>query len=206
MIKNIIFDMGQVLVGYQADRVCSHFIKDRSMEKRVCHAVFDSPEWVLLDMGVISEEQGLERMKQRLESEDEKDLAELCFENWHRFNMWPMEGMKELVEDLHRRGFHIYLCSNASLRLLTCYQDLIPGIELFDGVLFSAQVKCIKPQKEMYQHLFSRFGLEPSQCLFIDDQELNVQGAREAGMEGYCFADGDQRRLADYLSKISPNQ
>ena len=40
------------------------------------------------------------------------------------------------------------------MRLLQCYKQVIPGIEYFDGVFFSAEVKCIKPQKEIYLHLF----------------------------------------------------
>ena len=96
-------------------------------------------------------------------------------------------------------GFGIYLCSNASLRLLDCYKDVIPGIEYFDGVLFSAEVKCMKPQREMYGHLFERFGLKPEECFFVDDLQLNIDGAKECGMDGYCFADGDVQKLRSVL-------
>lgn len=60
MIKNIVFDMGNVLVKYDADRVCEHFIADQAVRDRIKTAVFVSPEWVLLDMGVIDKvtEQG----------------------------------------------------------------------------------------------------------------------------------------------------
>ena len=54
MIKNIVFDMGKVLVGYDADKVCSHFMDNEEEKKAVCTSVFVSPEWLMLDMGVIS--------------------------------------------------------------------------------------------------------------------------------------------------------
>ena len=59
MIRNIVFDMGNVLVDYDGDLVCRALIPDEEMRKRIYTTVFVSPEWVKLDMGIISEEQGL---------------------------------------------------------------------------------------------------------------------------------------------------
>ena len=106
------------------------------------------------------------------------------------------------MTDLKNQGYRLYLCSNASLRMLDCYQDTIPGIRLFDGVLFSAEVKGVKPQKEMYGHLFRRFGLKPEECFFVDDLPANIQAARECGMDGYCFGDGDVMRLREILKEL----
>lgn len=202
MIKNIVFDMGKVLVNYDADRVCRHFISDAEVRQRVCTSVFVSPEWLLLDMGVISEEEALKKMCSRLSNEYEKEMAALCLAHWHEYCMWPWVEMGELIKELKDRGFGIYLCSNASLRLLTCYKEVIPGISHFDGVLFSAEVGCMKPQKEMYQHLFERFSLKPEECFFIDDLQLNIDGAKACGMDGYCFEDGDIQQLREGLGKI----
>lgn len=202
MIKNIVFDMGRVLLNYEGDMVCRHFIQDEAKRKTVASAVFDSQEWLLLDMGLISEEEALKRMQRRLDTDDEKEMAALCLAHWHEYNMWPVEGMEELVARLKEEGYGIYLLSNASLRLLDCYQ-MIPGIRYFDGVLFSAEVKCIKPQKEIYYHLFERFHLKPEECVFIDDLPINIEGAIACGMKGYCFEDGDVGRLEEFLSHLN---
>ncbi len=202
MIKNIVFDMGRVLVNYEGDRVCRYFIEDEAEREAVRFSVFESQEWLLLDMGLISEEEALKRMQARLKTDHEKEMADLCLKHWHEYNMWPIDEMGELVVKLKGEGYGIYLCSNASLRLLDCYQ-IIPGIELFDGILFSAEVKCLKPQKEMYGHLFDRFQLKPEECFFIDDLPMNVGGARACGMDGYCFADGNIKRLKEALSHLN---
>ncbi len=201
MIKNIVFDMGKVLVDYVADAVCRHYMTDEKEIREVCTSVFVSPEWVFLDMGVMEEEEALQRMKARLETPHAKEMAELCFRHWHEYNMWAMEGMEELIKNLHSRGYGIYLCSNASVRLLTCYKQLIPGIEYFDGVLFSAEEGCMKPQKEIYERLFARFGLKAEECYFIDDQPLNIQGAESCGMKGWVY-DGDRKRLMEKLEEV----
>ncbi len=201
MIKNIVFDMGKVLVDYVADAVCRHYMTDEKEIREVCTSVFVSPEWVFLDMGVMEEEEALQRMKARLETPHAKEMAELCFRHWHEYNMWAMEGMEELIKNLHSRGYGIYLCSNASVRLLTCYKQLIPGIECFDGVLFSAEEGCMKPQKEIYERLFARFGLKAEECYFIDDQPLNIRGAESCGMKGGVY-DGDRKRLMEKLEEV----
>ncbi|MCI8948694.1 MAG: HAD-IA family hydrolase [Lachnospiraceae bacterium] len=201
MIKNIVFDMGKVLVDYVADAVCHHFITEEEERKEVCTSVFISPEWVLLDMGVISEEEALKRMQERLPSEHAKEMAALCFWHWHEYNMWKMEGMEELVLRLKEHGCGIYLCSNASVRLLTCFQQVIPGVECFDGILFSAAEQCLKPQKEIYNRLFQKFSLKPEECFFIDDQPLNIQGAKNCKMEGFVYR-GNKRELEIKLNEV----
>lgn len=202
MIRNIVFDMGKVLVDYDPDRVCDRFMDDPQEKKEVKSAVFDSQEWVLLDMGVISEDLALKKMQSRLDTDHKRRMAALCFEHWHTYNMTARPAMADLIHELKAKGLKVYLCSNASVRLLTCYQTLIPAIEVFDGVLFSAEVRCIKPQKEIYQHLFSRFDLKPEECFFIDDLDINIEGSRACGMDGYCF-DGDIDKLRKVLSELN---
>lgn len=201
MIQNIVFDMGKVLVDYVADGVCRHFMTDEAEIKEVCTAVFFSQEWVLLDMGVIPEKEALKRMQGRLAAEHAREMAAVCFWHWHEYNMWALEGMEALIRRLKALGYGIYLCSNASVRLLECYQRLIPAVDCFDGVLFSAQEKCIKPQKEIYQRLFQRFSLKPEECYFIDDQPLNIQAAESCGMKGYVY-DGNRERLIGKLEEV----
>lgn len=202
MIKNIVFDMGQVLVSYVRDQVCRVHIKDPQVRKDVSTSVFVSPEWILLDMGVMTEKEALKYMQDRLDTEEKRREAAWCLEHWHEYNMMPKEGMEELVRWLKAAGYGIYLCSNASLRLLQCYKEVVPAIDCFDGVLFSAEVQCMKPQKEMYRHLFSRFGLAAEECYFIDDLDLNIEGARRCGMDGYCFEDGDVEKLRSALESL----
>ena len=202
MIKNFVFDMGNVLTEYDGMRVCEALINDAAIRERVFTAVFESQEWVKLDLGIISEEKALRRMVSRLKTQEEKEAAARCFAQWHIYNMRPVEEMGKLVRELKKRGFGLYVCSNASVRLLECYREVIPAVDCFDGILFSAEVKCMKPQKEMYQHLYDRFGLKPEECFFLDDLEENIQGARETGMDGYCFDHGDVARLRKELAGI----
>ena len=176
--------MGNVLVRYDSMRTSRQFAEDETELNLVNTSVFVSPEWIFLDMGVMSEEEALKKMQARLPQGHAREAARLCLEHWHEYCMWEIPGMRELVTELKEKGYGIYLCSNASLRMLSCYRQVIPAIELFDGVLFSAEVKCLKPQKEIYMHFYRRFNLKPEECFFIDDLPGNIEGARQTGMDG----------------------
>lgn len=201
MIKNIVFDMGKVLVMYDAAKTCEHYIEDVLDRERVRTAVFSSIEWLWLDMGVMTDQEALKQMCSRL-PERLHEAAALCLRDWDKYNMWTMKEMEPVVREMKARGFGVYVCSNASIRLPDIWKDLFPAPECFDGVLFSAEVKCVKPQKEIYQHFFERFHLKPEECFFIDDAPMNIEGGRACGMDGYCFADGDVEKLKEVLAKL----
>lgn len=202
MIRNMVFDMGNVMVRYDSMKVCCRYMEQEEERERVNTSVFISPEWLLLDMGLISEDAALKRMQARLPKAHEKAMAKLCLEHWHEYCMEEIDGMGRLVRELKGDGYGVYLCSNASLRMLTCYKQVIPAIECFDGVLFSAQVACMKPQREMYERFYTRFGLKAEECFFVDDLPANIEGARKTGMSGYCFQDGDVERLRQVLKNL----
>lgn len=197
MIKNIVFDMGQVLMKYEPLRVCYQYTKDPQEIEQIRRELFDSREWILLDQGVITEEEALVRVKSRL-PEKLHCMAEQCLTHWHEYNMEPREGMEELIRGLKEKGYRIYLCSNASHRLRV-FLPQIPGSACFDGVLVSAEEQLLKPDPAIYRRLFEKYSIQPQESFFIDDLAANIEGARSCGMDGYCFADGEVERLKAYL-------
>ena len=72
--------------------------------------------------------------------------------------------------------------------------------DLYDGVLFSASVKYIKPQPKIYEIFFEKFNLKPETCFFVDDRKDNITGANNCGMDGYVF-DGDVAKLKAFIYK-----
>ncbi len=201
MIKNIVFDMGKVLVDYKAMYACEQLVADPADRDMVCTAVFISPEWILLDLGVISEEQALKQMCSRLPERLHKEAKD-CMEQWHLHCMRPRADMGELIRELKAKGYGIYLLSNASNRLPQMYQDVIPAVECFDGVMFSAAEKLMKPQREIYIRFFEKFQVKPEECYFVDDLMLNIDGGKACGMDGYCFVDGDIEKLRAKLKEF----
>ncbi len=193
MIKNLIFDMGQVLIEFDPDKYISLSGADPADIPLLRSEVFRSPEWYAIDRGSISPEQGAvsacARLPKRL-----RVIAENIILRWWQYGIFPIAGMGELIAVLKCKGYKIYLLSNAS-SLFYNYFSSIPGSEFFDGVLVSSDYGLLKPQHEIYEKLFSVFKLRPEECLFVDDQPQNIEGASICGMPGIVFR-GDVNRLS----------
>ena len=105
--------------------------------------------------------------------------------------------MKELVLDLKAAGYGVYLLSNASTAQHR-YWPMVPVSRYFDGKLVSCDVKVVKPMREIYQIFIDRFGMDPEECLFIDDATINVAGAVACGWNGIVFH-GDAGELREKM-------
>ena len=184
MIKNILFDMGQVLIRFDQKFFIQRLgIEDADMEL-LLREVYRSVEWVQMDRGSLREEEAFERIRARL-PERLHDAA------WKLVIMWDrpileIDGMYELVEELKELGYGVYLLSNASVRQHE-YWPRIPASKFFDGKLISADVHVIKPQPEIYRLCLEKFNLKAEECFFIDDAPVNIEGALQCGIPGAVF-------------------
>ncbi len=196
MIKNIIFDMGGVLVHYNPKEIISHLCLPPEDESLLLREVFGSVEWVRLDRSTISEADAAAAMKAnlppRLHAAADRLLA------WWELELRPMEGMPELLSELKAAGCKLYLLSNATTRQPAYFRH-IPGNQLFDGKIVSGFYKLLKPQHEIFELLLEEFSLTAEECFFIDDNNGNVESALYAGLRGTVF-DGDMARLRRTLS------
>lgn len=198
MIRNILFDMGNVLLRYDPD----YFIgrvdapdEDRALLKR---EVYKSIEWAMMDRGSITETLAAERMCARLPERLHPYVHRLV-DQWER-PILPIPGMAELCRELKDKGYTLYLLSNASLRQHKYWPD-IPGSECFSGKVISADIRVVKPQPEFYLYALSRFGLRAGECVFIDDSNLNAEGAAYCGIPAIVFH-GDAEKLRDDLRTL----
>lgn len=185
MIKNIIFDMGQVLIHWQPTALMTRLSLSEEDHALLLREVFQSVEWVQLDRGSISEANAVKDMCCRLPAHLHSAVEEMVTA-WWKPPLDPMPGMGELIRELKENGYGIYLLSNAGTPLRT-YFPRIPGSDCFDGLLVSSEHRLIKPQHEIYEKLYETFDLIPGECFFIDDSPANIEGALETGMPGVIF-------------------
>lgn len=184
MIKNVVFDMGGVLMEFDGRKFARHFATDEADVEALNKAIFDNATWPLLDAGVVSENTvltlALERLPERL-----RPTARDLFAHWHLYQ--PVkQDTNDLVVRLHDAGYHCFLLSNAGIRWWH-QKDRIPSFPCMDGWMVSAWEHLMKPDPAIYRLFCDRFGLEPAECLFVDDNADNVRGAKAAGMQGHVF-------------------
>lgn len=192
MIRNVVFDMGHVLIYFSPGTFIERLGISGEDGRLLERELFRDREWVQLDRGSLTEEEVVEAVCRRLPERLHEAVRELVCGWWKR-PLLPVEGMAELVGELKGMGYGIYLLSNAN-RQLPKYFPRIPGSEHFDGRIVSADWLLLKPQREIYEKLYEVYGLKPEECFFIDDQPANIEGAWCTGMAGAVF-DGDMARL-----------
>ncbi len=184
MIQNIVFDMGNVLLGFDAAYIASQFAADETVRDLLLSSIFRAPEWALMDAGALTEEDMLRLIPERLPQElVQTGLA--AYSGWHLHNRRIPEA-ETLVNDLKAAGYRLYLLSNASPRWTVYWRDY-PAIAALDGHVVSAFVGAVKPDPAIYRILFDSYGLDPAECFFVDDVPANIAGGRALGMDGFVL-------------------
>ena len=184
MIRNIVFDMGNVLVRFDPDLFMQRIGVAEEDWPLIRREVFKSLEWAQMDRGSLTDAEAVPLMCSRLPKRLHGAAEELVT-RWDQ-PILEIEGSFELVRELKELGYGVYLLSNASLRQHD-YWPRVPASRYFDGTLISADVKIIKPQPEFYALLYRTFSLTPEECFFIDDSNYNIEAARNSGMPGAIF-------------------
>ena len=199
MIKNVIFDMGGVLIRWKPEEMLRGFDLSPEEKEIINRELFKSIEWIQQDRGVITNDEILKAVFARV-PEKLWEPVEFLVGGWYQRFLFPMPGMAELVQELKENGYHLYLLSNASAALRD-YFPRIPGSECFEKLMVSAEEKLLKPSFEIYRRLYEKFGLNPKECWFIDDSPAKVEGAICNGMGGTIFY-GDIPRLRRELRRV----
>ena len=200
MIRNIIFDMGNVLLRFDREIFMNRHAADCTPEERtlLLREVFLSAEWIMQDRGTHTPSETVEIICERLPGKLHKAAEGLV--NWYIGDIMPVDGMAELIGELKQEGYKIYLLSNAA-KDFPNYWNKIPGHEYFDDLCVSAFHGFIKPQPEIYRCALEKFGVLAEECVFIDDSAVNVAGAVACGWHGIVFH-GDSEELAGKLSAL----
>ncbi|MBQ8526139.1 MAG: HAD family phosphatase [Clostridia bacterium] len=199
MIKNYIFDFGNVLARFYADELTAPCVSDTAAQRAISEVVFDRIYWDKLDNGSITDDEVRAGICSRLPAELHKKACAV-YDRWVE-NLTPVAGMQQLIADISKTDKKLYLLSNISIGFADTYAQ-VPWInELlshFDGLVLSGTIGMVKPDGEIFEHLLSKFSLKAGESLFIDDSPKNIAGAEAAGLQGYLF-DGDADRLRKFL-------
>ncbi len=191
--RNIIFDLGNVLITFDPLDFLIHLLNDAE-KARLCQAlIIQSPEWRELDRGQISVEQAQTIFIERQPAL--REAVELFFRHW--LSMFqPIPETVSLVDELRMEGYRLYVLSNI---IRESYEDLRERLtfwDRFEGIVVSYALKTAKPEPAIYRYLLDHYRLRPEECLFIDDMEANVAGARAVGIPAVRFdSAGDLRKM-----------
>lgn len=182
MIKNIIFDVGNVLLGYRWAEALADTGLSLEEANSVNELMFNNSLWVDFDAGNIDRD-GLIEAYGKLYPKYKENIKQFLI---HSERM-PLARPKvwERVHRLKEVGYKIYLLSNYSEYLFNMHTANLPFMDDLDGRLVSYEVHRVKPDKDIYEILLSRYGLEPSESVFLDDRPENTATAQSLGIKSY---------------------
>jgi putative hydrolase of the HAD superfamily len=181
MIKNIIFDLGNVLISFRPSEFFDSKDYPESIKSKILSDIFRSEEWLKLDNGDINTIEAIDAIaiKSSLKREE---IAHIF--NLRREIMFPLDQNVRLLPELKKQGFKLYFLSNFPLDIFEEIKNGYYFFTYFDGGLISSEVKFSKPDRRIYELLLEKYLLAPEESLFIDDIEINVRAAEASGMNG----------------------
>lgn len=199
MIRNVIFDVGNVLIEFDWHKFLRNLF-DEETAKVVSPAMWGTPAWDELDRGVLSMD----------------EVTALFIANAPDYEPQIREALDRVSEcasvkpytiawirELKAQGFHVYYLSNYFQRIWEQRPDVRAFADETDGGIFSWQEKVIKPSPESFQRLLDRYGLKAEESLFIDDSPKNIAAAQALGFHAVRFEGYEQQheQIMQYLAE-----
>lgn len=184
MIKNIILDVGMVLVDFCWEQALRDLGLTEECLEKVSRATVKSKDWNEFDRGVLSDEEILKTFIANA-PEYETEIR-LMWEHMADL-VKPYPYAEEFVKNLKESGYRVYILSNYPRPLYEVTQDTLKCTSYADGRLFSHMVGLTKPEKEIYEHLLASYQLNAEECLFLDDNAANVKAAEKLGIHAIRF-------------------
>lgn len=181
MIKNVVFDLGNVLLSFIPSEYFDKKSYPENIKTRILSDIFHSEEWQMLDRGEITTEEVIDILA--LRSSLKRDEIAHVF-NLRTDILYPLDNNIKLLPILKKRGYRLYFLSNFPMDI---FEEVTSGyyfFKYFDGGVISAHAKSSKPDSLIYKILIEKYSLIPEECLFIDDLEKNVKASETLGMKG----------------------
>jgi len=188
MIKNIVFDIGKVLISFDWQPYITGLFDDEATVEAIRNAIWKSGLWTEMDRGILSDEELLNKM-QAIEPDYADEIA-LAFEQ-----SGDCCGKKAYaipwIKDLKSCGYNVYFLSNYSQHIMQRAWYVLDFLPYMDGGVFSCAEHCVKPEPEIYKRLLDKYELEPHESVFLDDKPENIAAAHELGFETVLFTSYD---------------
>ena len=196
---NIIFDLGNVLIEWNKEKILSKICKNDLEYNLFNKFVFQSNLWIDLDNGKISLEFLENQLIDEMGHQYQDQIHELV---WNWFNYVDLyDEVYESIKQLKKKNFQIYVLSNTSSIFHILLDSVLSKVSsVLDGYVISCEVKMMKPQKEIYLSLVNKYQLDIKDCIFLDDLEENVEAARTLGIKAFQIK--ERKEISNILKDL----
>lgn len=187
MLKNLVFDFGNVLVVFKPEEHLREYVQSDEEAMALRNLIWCSKPWLDADYGLCGRQETFERLCEMYPEKTEL-LKKILFE----CSEWLVvpQPVKDVLRKLEAVGYNLYYISNTNpmdyetmMRNHAVMRDLKGGLASF-------QEKLVKPDPAIYQLLLDRYGLNADECLFVDDMAVNTEAAEKLGYHTLTLTTG----------------
>jgi len=179
MIRNIIFDLGNVLLTWKPEEYLINNGYSEEERKLILDDVFRSSEWLALDNGDLTVGEAVERISAR--SSLKRGEIYAVFDLRTKI-LSPIARNTKMVPALKKAGFRVFYLSNFPADIFDEVVARYDFFEHFDGGFISAHARSSKPEEKIFRLLLETYSLKPEESLFIDDTHINAVSAGNIGI------------------------
>ena len=198
MIKNIVFDIGNVIAYIDYMESINELIEEKD-RKFIIDNVLHAPEWTkedTLDMGYYSLDDFISIVGDRTDNTKD-DLIKYYMYEHYKFLIVNTKVL-DLIKLLKEKNYNVYISSNLNKEAYEIYEKA--GLfNLVDGAVLSYKEHHIKPHKTIYKILLDRYNLIPEESIFIDDRLENCEAAKSLGID---YINVKQNDYDDLINKL----
>lgn len=186
VIKNVVYDIGNVLVKWAPYEVLSYIFPEAD-EKELFEKM--RPIWLDLNLGKYTETEAISLYHEEIGLPKDK-LQKMMHE--FKVRQTPLSGSIELLQRLSDLKINLYSITDNIRELMEYHRRNSEFVPFFKDIIVSADIGVLKPNPKIYEHLLKKHNLVAKECVFMDDLEVNVEGAKSVGMHSFQFFDTNQ--------------
>ena len=182
MIKNLVFDLGNVLIEWNSEKILTYFEPEKERRQVLRQVIFESGVWHQTDRGERSLKEACEEVLAQLDVSYHSAVKNILY-HWYEV-VHVYSGLQERIRLWSDQGYRIYILSTTCEIFYHIEKaGLLPIYPLLSGYILSSEVGVVKPEAEIYQKLLKKYNLNPVESVFIDDIQANLDTAAELGFE-----------------------
>jgi 2-haloacid dehalogenase len=195
-IDTVIFDLGNVLIGWDPRRLYRQLIEDEAQMEWFLREVCNN-EWNEQQDAGRPWAEGTALLRARFP--EHAALIDAYHTRWKETLLGPIEGSVAILAELKARGVRLLALTNWSHETFPVARQLYTFLQWFEGIVVSGEERLVKPDPRIYRRLLERYAVEPAKALYIDDSARNVAAVEALGMHGWWFQDpaGLRERLIE---------
>lgn len=186
MIKNVIFDLGGVLINTDPSEYLRKYGYDEEKFKALLGAIWSDSIWTEMDLALYDSFEDMIEVYVSRHRELENELRSFFAGNW--FEVYSVfKDTLSFYNEICDRGYNVFLLTNFSKEGYDYISNKFGFFKRAEGAVVSSHIRIAKPDMRIYKHLLETYNLNPVECVFVDDSAANIKAAKELGMHGIVY-------------------